>query len=471
MTSLSSFSRKYAIIMNIERVACMTIKSSFATTTGRFSYWFLHTFMKGGSSLPGQIATNLDPAVLKNLTKNYDVIIITGTNGKTLTTALTVQTLKQKYDNIMTNSTGSNMMQGITTAFLAHHPKKGQKQLAILEVDEANVEPLCRYIEPKAIVMTNIFRDQMDRFGEIYTTYNKILAGIKLVPNTTLIMNGDVPLFSSVELPNPKIYYGFNHQPDGEMLAPSNTDGVLCPVCQHIIHYKFISYSSQGKFYCPNCGFKRPELTDQVTAINEMRPTSSQFEINQAPFEISIGGMYNIYNALAAYSVGRFLDVPVSDIQKAFTQNKKVFGRQEVIQLKDKAVTLVLVKNPVGLNQVLQMISSDPEDFSLAMLLNANYADGIDTSWIWDGEFEDLLKHHIPTVITGGERRDDITFRLKVAGVTDEQLHETADLDATLAAIEAAPTKHVYVLATYTAVLQLRKKMAEANYIKKGLSV
>mgnify|MGYP002233811533 FL=1 len=119
MTSLSSFSRKYAIIMNIERVACMTIKSSFATTTGRFSYWFLHTFMKGGSSLPGQIATNLDPAVLKNLTKNYDVIIITGTNGKTLTTALTVQTLKQKYDNIMTNSTGSNMMQGITTAFLA----------------------------------------------------------------------------------------------------------------------------------------------------------------------------------------------------------------------------------------------------------------------------------------------------------------------------------------------------------------
>ncbi len=459
------------MIIGIERVACMTIKSSFAKTSGRFSYWFLHTFMQGGSSLPGQIATKIDPAVLKDLTKNYDVIIITGTNGKTLTTALTVQILKQKYQNIMTNSTGSNMMQGITTAFLAHRPQKGQRDLAILEVDEANVEPLCRYIEPKAIVMTNIFRDQMDRFGEIYTTYNKILDGVKLVPNTTLIMNADVPLFSSVELPNPKLYYGFNHLPDGELLAPSNTDGVLCPICEHIIHYKFITYSSQGKFYCPNCGFKRPELMDQVTAINELRPTSSSFEINQEPFAISIGGMYNIYNALAAYSIGRFLDVDVADIQAAFTSNKKIFGRQEVIQVKDKEVTLVLVKNPVGLNQVLQMIESDPEDFSLAMLLNANYADGIDTSWIWDGEFESLLKSGIPTIITGGERRDDITFRLKVAGVTEQQLQETADLDATLRAIENAPTKHVYVLATYTAVLQLRKKMADHNYIKKGMSV
>lgn len=427
--------------------------------------------MQGGSSLPGQIATKIDPAVLKDLTRNYDVIIITGTNGKTLTTALTVQILKQKYQNIMTNSTGSNMMQGITTAFLAHRPQKGQRDLAILEVDEANVEPLCRYIEPKAIVMTNIFRDQMDRFGEIYTTYNKILDGVKLVPKTTLIMNADVPLFSSVELPNPKIYYGFNHLPDGELLAPSNTDGVLCPVCEHIIHYKFITYSSQGKFYCPHCGFKRPALTEQVTAINQLRPTSSHFEINQAPFEISIGGMYNIYNALAAYSVGRFLGVEVPAIQKAFTSDKKIFGRQEVIQVKDKDVTLVLVKNPVGLNQVLQMIESDPEDFSLAMLLNANYADGIDTSWIWDGEFETLLKSDIPSVITGGERRDDITFRLKVAGVSDQQLHETVDLDETLKAIEAAPTKHVYVLATYTAVLQLRKKMAEHNYVKKGMSV
>ena len=142
-----------------------------------------------------------------------------------------------------------------------------------------------------------------------------------------------------------------------------------------------------------------------------------------------------------------------------------------MIQVKDKDVTLVLVKNPVGLNQVLQMIESDPEDFSLAMLLNANYADGIDTSWIWDGEFETLLKSDIPSVITGGERRDDITFRLKVAGVSDQQLHETVDLDETLKAIEAAPTKHVYVLATYTAVLQLRKKMAEHNYVKKGMSV
>ncbi|WP_367334393.1 Mur ligase family protein, partial [Lentilactobacillus sp.] len=197
----------------------MSLKSAIATAAGRSSYWFLHTFLKGGSSLPGKITKRLDPDILATLGNHYDVIVITGTNGKTLTTALTVQVLKEKYDNILTNPTGSNMEQGIITTFL-HAPKaKGKRPLAVLEVDEANVIMVTKYIKPKAFVFTNIFRDQMDRYGEIYTTYNKILNGVALAPNATIIANGDAPIFHSKQLPNPIVYYGFDNQKDGDIKA------------------------------------------------------------------------------------------------------------------------------------------------------------------------------------------------------------------------------------------------------------
>ncbi len=153
-------------------------KASLATAIGRSSYWFLHTFLKGGSSLPGQIANRIDPQVLRTLGQNYDVIVVTGTNGKTLTTSLIVKVLKKKYKEVLTNPTGSNMLQGITTAFLAQ-PKRGHgRGIAVLEVDEANVAPVAAQLKPKAFVLTNIFRDQMDRYGEFYTTYQKILDGV-----------------------------------------------------------------------------------------------------------------------------------------------------------------------------------------------------------------------------------------------------------------------------------------------------
>ncbi len=179
--------------------------------------------------------------------------------------------------------------------------------------------------------------------------------------------------------------------------------------------------------------------------------------------------MYNIYNALAAYAVGRFFDVTPEQINTAFSEDKKVFGRQEEINVDGKKVTLILVKNPVGLNQVLDMISTDKQPFSFVGLLNANYADGIDTSWIWDGNFEDLPKLNIPAYITGGERYKDITFRLKVAGVPDDKHEIVPELSDVLEKIKTLPTENVYVLATYTAVLQLRKLLAEKGYIKEGM--
>ncbi|WP_270503494.1 Mur ligase family protein [Ligilactobacillus salivarius] len=448
----------------------MSLKSSVAITAGKTSHWFLHKFTNGGTSLPGKITLAIDPDVLKSLAKDYEIVIITGTNGKTLTTALTVKVLGEKYSNILTNPSGSNMKQGIVSAFLTAQKTKSGKKLAVLETDEANVPIISQYISPSIYVMTNLFRDQMDRYGEIYTTYDKILKGINMHPDALVIANGDAPIFNSRKLKNKVIYYGFDDKADREQMAPANTDSLLCPKCQHILHYKNRSYSNLGKYYCPNCDFKRPKLSYQMNRILSQSPQSSTFEIDNTSISLHIGGTYNIYNALAAYAVGNELGVSPQQIAHALSSNdEKVFGRQEVIKIGDKELTLVLIKNPVGLDQVLDMIKTDTEPFSLAVLLNANYADGIDTSWIWDGSFESLPFDKIPAILTGGERYRDITFRLRVAGVPEENFSQEEKLPDVLENIKKMPTKHIYVLATYTAVLQLRKLLSEQGYIKGGM--
>ena len=444
----------------------MSLRSSFAEAAGRSSYWFLHTFMNGGSSLPGKLTLKLDPNILQAFSKKYDLVIVTGTNGKTLTTSLSVRVLREKYDQVLTNPTGSNMEQGIVTTFItAPRPKK--KGLAVLEVDEANVVKVTKYITPIAFIFTNIFRDQMDRYGEIYTTYQKILNGVKLAPKATIIANGDEQLFNSHDLPNPIIYYGFNHEQREPFDAPANTDGLLCPKCQHILKYRMRTYANLGDYFCPHCGFKRPKLTYAVTKIDQLTPTSSTFELDGEKYKIGIGGLYNIYNALAAYAVGRQFGVSPQQIKEAFERDERVFGRQEVIDIDGKEVNLILVKNPVGLNQVLNMIATDREPFSLGFLLNAHYADGIDTSWIWDGNFEQFAQADVRQYLTGGERCRDISTRLEMAGVT--KLWEEPNLEQVVQKIKEMPTKRVYLLATYTAVLQLRKLLAEQKYIKGGM--
>ena len=308
----------------------------------------------------------------------------------------------------------------------------------------------------------------MDRYGEIYTTYQMILDGAAQAPEATILANGDSPIFNSKDTPNPLIYYGFNHQADHEQFADPNTDGVLCPHCQHILHYKMITYANLGKYYCPNCDFKRPELAYQLTQLGEMTNVSSVFTVDEESYKIEVDGLYNIYNALTAAAVGQHYGVSPEKIRLGLSYDEKVFGRQEVITIGSKKCTLVLVKNPVGLNQVIDTITLSPNDFSLVCLLNANYADGLDVSWIWDGSYEHLTKRAIPQVVTGGDRREDMTFRLQVAGLAEETIHECANLDDVIAQIPQLPTEEVYILATYTAVLQLRQKLTVKGIVKAG---
>lgn len=451
----------------------MSFKSNIATFAGKSSYWFLHNVLKGGTSFPGKLAMNLDPNVLEQLGKDYETIIVTGTNGKTMTTALITQTLKEKYGDILTNPSGSNMAQGIVTAFLAHGQKKSSRKLAVLEVDEANVKAVTQLVHPKAFVLTNIFRDQLDRYGEIYTTYEKIVAGIKLAPDATIIANGDASIFSSVDLPNPKVFFGFEtdqDKPQNDFKADVNTDGVLCPKCEHILHYHAISYANLGDFFCPNCGYKRPDLTYKLEEISEQTPSRIKFTIEGKEFAINIGGTYNIYNALAAFACAREFGVSANEIAVAFAKNKRIFGRQELIHYQGKQINIILVKNPVGLNEVLSLLDTEKNHYSLAALLNTHHADGIDTSWIWDGNFESLDRDKIDQVIVGGERHKDMAFRLEVAGFDPDKMIIESDFDQLLAAFAKAPTDKIYILSTYTAMLHLRQVFADKGVLKRRIN-
>ncbi|WP_375178751.1 MurT ligase domain-containing protein [Enterococcus rotai] len=444
----------------------MGIRSHVAIAAGKTSQWVLQTFFKGGSSYPGKLALKIDPKILDTLAKDYEIVVVTGTNGKTLTTALTVNILRQEFDHVLTNPTGANMEQGIVSTFLSAKNKKAKKKFAVLEIDEASLSRVTKYIEPKLFLFTNIFRDQMDRYGEIYTTYKLIVDGAAAAPNAPILCNGDSPIFNSVETINPRKYYGFNHEPDEEQMAHYNTDGLLCPKCHHILHYKMITYANLGKYYCPNCGFHRPELDVQLTEMVAMDNTSADFIIDGSEYSIAVGGMYNVYNALAATAVAEHYGVAPEKIKAGLSYDEKVFGRQETINIDGKLCTLILVKNPVGLNQVIDMMGLAPYSFSLVSLLNANYADGIDVSWIWDGDHESFAQMDIPEVIAGGDRHTDMALRLKVAGIPEDNLKEIPNLEDVITAIKELPTERVYILATYTAVLQLRKLLTAQGYIK-----
>ena len=449
----------------------MSLKSQLAIALGKISRWGLTTFTRGGSSLPGKIATRLDKDVLTSLAANYDTVIITGTNGKTLTTALTVHALKQKYAHIVTNPTGSNMAQGIVSTFLAA-PKvpNGHKGIAVLEVDEGSLKHVVPHVNPKAFVHTNVFRDQMDRYGEIYTIYQLMTDAAKMAPHATIIANGDSPLFNSIDLPNPRQYFGFDHEADHEVQPHYNTDGILCPQCHKVLKYHTHTYANLGKYYCESCDFKRPKLDYKVDRVDELALTHSIFAINGHTFKIPVAGLYNIYNALAAYSVASFFGVTPTQIEAGFQQAERVFGRQEMFEIEGKKVLLNLVKNPVGLNQVLALIGLDNHPFTLVNILNNRYADGTDVSWIWDGDYEQIVDFPIKKVITSGMKAEEMTLRLKVAGIDPAIMSQVDTQEQIIEAVKATDTEFVHILATYTAMLELRDTLINKGYIaeKKG---
>ncbi|SQG83265.1 Mur ligase family protein [Streptococcus uberis] len=438
-------------------------------TAGKTAQTLLKS-MGRGSTYPGKLALQFDKNILDTLAKDYEIVVVTGTNGKTLTTALTVGILKEAYGQVLTNPSGANMITGIVSSFLTAKKGKSGKKIAVLEIDEASLPRITQYIKPSLFVFTNIFRDQMDRYGEIYTTYQLIIDGAKNAPEATILANGDSPLFASKELVNPVKYYGFNTEDHEPQLAHYNTEGILCPKCQAILQYRLNTYANLGHYICLNCDFKRPELDYQLTALTKTTNVSSAFVIDGQEYSINVGGLYNIYNALAAVSVAEFFGLSPEQIKAGFEKSRAVFGRQETFSISDKSCTLVLIKNPVGASQALEMIKLADYPFSLSVLLNANYADGIDTSWIWDANFELIQEMDITEINAGGVRHSEIARRLRVSGYDSSKISEKESLEEVMQAIEKQESKHAYILATYTAMLAFRELLASRHVVRKEMN-
>lgn len=437
----------------------MKLNTFIGKTAGKSAHFILNKLGRG-STLPGKVALHFDKDILKELARDYEIVVITGTNGKTLTTALTVGILKEAFGEVLTNPSGANMITGITSTFLTAKKGRSGKNIAVLEIDEASLSKVTEYITPSLIVFTNIFRDQMDRFGEIYTTYQMIVDGAAKAPGATILANGDSPLFHAKTLVNPVKYYGFDTEKTEPRRAHPNTAGILCPHCHSIIEYRLNTYANLGDYTCPNCDFERPQLDYKLTQLTDITHVSSEFVIDNQSYKINVGGLYNIYNALAAVAVAEFFGVSSEVIKAGFDKSRAVFGRQETFKIGDKECTLVLVKNPVGASQSLEMIKLAPYPFSLSVLLNANYADGIDTSWIWDADFEKITSMDITQVFAGGVRSSEIARRLRVTGYPAEKITETKSLEEVVNLIEQQDSQHAYILATYTAMLEFRELMA-----------
>ena len=438
----------------------MSLKNKITKIIAKAIRGVLKITNHNATSLPGYVAYKLDKNILDELSKNTKFIFITGTNGKTMTTHFLVSILKEKYDKVYTNESGSNMVQGIITTLLDN--PINEETIAVLEVDEANILRIGKNIKADYIVLTNIFRDQMDRFGEIYNIFKKIIAGIKVMPKAKIIANGDLPIFSYPQMDEfDKVYFAIRDkkkQIDDYSLDPElNSDGILCPKCQHILKYRLNNYSSLGDFACPNCDFKSPKITYKLDKKDRLEANYSSFYLGNEFYEINVGGLYNIYNALAAISCAKELGLSYDEIYRGLKNQKNVFGRQENITINDKNLIINLVKNPTGLNQIIDLMLLEKDPISLICLLNDNYADGTDVSWIYDSYYEKLKDLDIKDIYVSGKRKEDMKRRLEIAEIFKGEISEFDYENDINDIILSTKSNNIYILSTYTAMLRLRE--------------
>lgn len=446
----------------------ISIKTIISILSAKFTLFLTKTILKGGTTFPGRVALKIDKNILSKISKGYKVILVTGTNGKTTTTSMIYNIIKESGHPVITNNTGANLFPGIVTTFVDSFKfgSKVKDNYAVIEVDEANLKYITEYITPEVITVTNLFRDQLDRYGEVYTTLNKILEGIYNVPETTLVLNGDESLLGKLDLKNPVHFYGFDKAVNDNKTIEINADAKFCKFCKTPYEYNFVTYNHLGDFYCPNCGYKRSDLMYAVTDIIDINADKSIVKFNDLEVSINQSGTYNIYNGLCAYSIAKELGIADSAIKKSLENQSSSFGRQETINIEGKDVKIFLVKNPAGYNQSLDTICLNKEKFAAAFLLNDNYADGQDVSWIWDVDFEKLTETNIDEVYISGLRAYDMAVRLKTAGLNPNKFVIEEQYEALTEAIKNGNCDKLYILATYTAMINYRKYLHSKGYIK-----
>ena len=425
----------------------------------------------GGTALPGKVAMKFCRNVLAYVSRGMEIIVVTGTNGKTTTANMLESALTESGKDVLANKSGANLLSGVTAEFCcsASWTGKPKKHYAVIECDEGALKQVAPLIRPKVIVVTNLFRDQLDRYGEVMHTRDTIRVGIDLVPDATLVLNAEDSLVSSLalEAPNPVVYYGLD-TPVGSQEPRAISDALHCIRCGAEYAYRYYTYAHLGAFTCPKCGYHRQDPAFAVKEIKETDADGSTVRLSAGGTEtdvrINLPATYNIYNATAAIAAYGTSGGKLEEIVSSLSSVHSSFGRMETFELGDKQnkVRMILVKNPAGCSQTIEYLCGLAEDFDLVICLNDRTADGHDISWIWDADYEKFAGNaHIRHFTVSGDRAEDLALRLKYAGVPAERVTIEKDNAKLLAAMEESnvPT---FVMPNYTSMLALRKVLSDA---------
>jgi len=428
----------------------------------------------GGTALPGLVADAVAPGLASRLAAQlgHGCVLITGTNGKTTSARLVRNIAQAAGYRPVHNHSGSNLMRGITACLIEATDVRGrlpqpERRLGVFEVDEATLPEAAVALSPRVVAFTNLFRDQLDRYGEVDSVAAVWRPAVaSLPPTTTVVLNADDPGVASLAdaCRGPVLFYAVGDTSCAVDQIEHAADARWCPSCGREYTYSAVFYGHVGHWVCPGCGRTRPAADVEAAAVEQSpgHPLGLSLSTPSGQFDLSLPlmGLYNAYNALAAVSVGIALDVPAEAIQGGVASFTAAFGRQERMTVRGRDVQTILAKNPAGLNQVLRAISAEDGPKNLLFLLNDDIADGRDVSWIWDVDFEMLAGQGV-LVLASGRRAADMALRLKYADINaNPPIEEDTEAALEVALALTPEGERLYVIPTYTAMLQVRKLLA-----------
>jgi UDP-N-acetylmuramyl tripeptide synthase len=377
------------------------------------------------------------------------------------------------------NRAGANLVSGLVSAVVAQTDLSGwpRADVGLFEVDEATVPAALNEVRPRAVLLTNIFRDQLDRYGEVHFVADLWAKAIKHLPtDTSLVLNADDPLVATLGREQAAhqgrnaVFFGVGDASVGSGEVPHASDARICPSCGTAFAYAVCYYGHLGRYTCPGCGLARPRPRIEATSVTLRGDRGSDVTIQTPLGEIkaalSLPGLYNVYNALAATAVCLSLGLDPATITQGLESFTAAFGRLERVTVGDRELFLALVKNPVGFGEVLRTILTDDQERTLIIAINDNFADGTDISWLWDVDFEQL-EGKVRVAVCAGTRAEDMAVRLKYALVPQDRIMVENDARRALAEAldRAAPGETIYVLPTYTAMLELREVLRQDGHV------
>jgi UDP-N-acetylmuramyl tripeptide synthase len=438
---------------------------------------------KGGTSLPGKVLTRLRPDAIARMADRLEEgsVVLSATNGKTTTAALVASILEAHGTTLVHNRQGANMAGGIAATLMGSwRGGRPNGRLGLFEVDEFWLGGLVKQLRPRVVLLANLFRDQLDRYGEleaIADRWHEIVAGDDGVDGAPfrLILGADDPAVADLGLERDDVlYFGVGDTSVAQTVADHASDATTCRVCGASYVYTATFVGHLGHYSCPSCGHTRPE--PQVVATRVVLDGTRGSDVTLAlpvgsiDVRINLPGLYNVYNALAAAALTHALGVPLATIAAGLSSTAAAFGRAETIVIDDRELQLLLVKNPAGANEVARTLALADGQLDVLAVLNDRIADGRDVSWVWDADLE-LLADRVRRVTCAGTRAAEMAVRWKYAGVPADRISVVpegigAALDAALDAAPADPTVPLYAIPTYTAMLELRQELVRRGAAK-----